>query len=258
MNLPRLSRANWLQFAFLACFMTLGWIAASAVSWRAIRSPQPLLQTEHVGDLATVLFSGAALALFALSIFIAFLAVFGWGSIEDTIKTEVKTKTDERLASVEKELRGRAFALSGFIIGESCAVGVPTTPSEDLLREAIHDCRKGYDLLKEVPGPGQYMALNNLLTYSCTLRDKENRGYLLDGARKLRQAGEEHDVPNLLLTYCRTVLIFGLEPREVDEACAMVADLVEAGSRLTPKQRREANELASLCMERASLRPRDS
>jgi hypothetical protein len=259
-KLPRFTRSRWLVFTFLACFMALLWLTASAVSWKASGFTSLHLPTEHIGDLATVLFSGAALALFVLSIFIAFLAVFGWSSIEDTIRTEVKAKTDERLAAVEKELRGRAFALGGFIIGESISGDAAASPNEDLLLEAIRHSRTGYDLLKEVPGPGQYMALNNLLSYSCTLGDKAraNRGYLLEGARKLRQAGEEHDVPNLLLTYCRSILIFSLEPREVDEACAIVADLNASQRRLTPKERREADALASLCLQRANLRPRDS
>lgn len=203
-------------------------------------------------DLAAILFGAAQVNLFILSILLGVFGIFGWRAVEGRIREAVKVATTKRLEGLENEARGRSFAILGYLIGESSVTPDFLKPmNEERLREAISYCERAYDLLKNTGLPAEFMTLNNLLGYSCVLRDRSRRGYLLDGARRLRAAAEEHDSPNLLLTYSRTFLEFGLDPKEIEEACSIVAD-IQSNSRLNEKQRREAEYLASLCKQSTS------
>jgi hypothetical protein len=242
MKFPRFSSIHRVRFAFLALFVLVVWFAAYEASKELLSPHQATRPIEHMGDLATILFGAASLALFVISIFLAFLAIFGWGAIEEVIRSETK----EELKALTEELRGRTLAISGFLMGESSVSDdYRYVTNAERLKSAIHDCEQAYRRLQDVEGAGKYMALNNLLEYSCILGDRARRGFLLEGARQLKTAGEEHDVPNLLLTSCRTVLTFGLDPKEIDQARTIVGDLI-TNPRLNPKEKREAEYLASL------------
>jgi hypothetical protein len=202
-------------------------------------------------DLIFVSLGAVSLALAAITILIGFGAVLGWRSVEKKVQESVATETQNRLKETERELRGRFLAVLGYVIGENSVDEDLTQPlSEERLREALKYCEQAYATLKGTNTSVEFLALNNLLGYSCVLADKSRRGFLLDGARALRAAGEQHDSPNLLLTYTRTMLTFGLEPKEVDDACRILED-VRLNPRLTEKQQREADLLASLCRRRA-------
>jgi hypothetical protein len=251
MKLPKLSSTYWIRLAFLVAFVVLLWFDCYSLSERFSAATRAPSATGRPPETSSVLFNAASLSLFSISVFIAVLAIFGWGAIEETIRAAVKSETAERLKALEDELRGRALALGGFVMGEiSVSDDYLSVTSAERLKNAVNGCTQGYELLKSVEGAGQYMALNNLLTYSCILGEKARRGFLLEGARKLRKVGEEHDVPNLLLTSCRTILTFSLDPQEKDDACRMIPDL-QADPRLNPKEKREADYLASLCEKRA-------
>jgi len=200
-------------------------------------------------NLSAILFSSAQVSLFVISILIGLLTIVGWQAVERKIQENVEKATTERLAILEKEVRGRSFAILGYTIAEKSAprdFSKPTDEVEARLREAVQYCEQAYNFLKGTDLPAEYMALNNLLTYSCDLHDSQRRGYILECAHRLREAAEEHNSQNLLLTYCRTILEFSLEPKEKGEACLIVNAIRERGG-LGEKQKREADHLASLC-----------
>jgi len=208
-----------------------------------------------LGDRSAILFGTSTVALVLISLVIGGVAFFGWQTIKDSIRRDVELSTKRRLRRVELELRGRSAALLGYTIGEtSVDADYLHATNPERLREAKTLCQQGYDRLRKVGGPGELMALNNLLMYSSILRENSRRGYLLEHARRLRAAGQELDRPHLLLTYCRIVLFFGLEPAERDEACSIVRDL-QIREGLQEKERREADYLASLCTDRSASGP---
>lgn len=228
-------------------FVVLTWVFSLYLVRRAV-APQP-----NPADQPSTLFGAAQVSLFILSIHIGIVAVLGWQFIEGMIRRAVEEETSERLEVLENEVRGRSLAVLGYIIGENSVLPDFSKPIDvERLREAIYLCEQGYMRLKDTGLPAEFMALNNLLGYSCVLRDRSRRGYLLEVARRLRAAAEEHGgSPNLLLTYAHTILEFGLEPKELEEACTIVADIKSHPS-LDAKQKREADQLASRCDERAS------
>jgi hypothetical protein len=232
-----------LKYALMLSVIVLAWVVSIDVAKTGLA---PLSKLK-VPDLATILFGAGSVALFIFSILVGIVAIVGWQAVEGKINEAVETATNERLAILENEMRGRGFAILGYVIGENSVLPDFSAPSnEERLTEAIFFCEQGYDRLKNTGVPTEFMALNNLLTYSCVLRDKSRRGYLLDGARRLRAAAEDHDSPNLLLTYAKTILEFSQEQEEVKEACSVLAD-VQSNPRLNEKQKREAEHLASLC-----------
>jgi hypothetical protein len=212
-------------------------------------------------NLSAILFGSAQVALFAITIVIGFLTFFGIGYIERKIQEAVKTETTQRLGSLEaetakrlegleREVRGRSLGILGYVIGENSLTKDFTVIDPERLREGFQYSEQAYALLRGSGIPVEFTVLNNYLYYACLLGDKSRRKYLLECAHRLRSAADEHDSPNLLLTYSRTILVFSQDDKEIAEACSIVEDL-KSGPRLNDKQKREANHLASQCETRS-------
>ncbi len=244
-----------LSVLLLGGLVALSW----ALAWHfMVVTPEPKGPKGEVlglGDRSAILFGTSTVALVLISLVIGGVAFFGWQTIKDSIRRDVESSTRNRLEQMEIELRGRSSALLGYTIGEtSVDADYLHATNPERLREAKTLCQQGYNRLRKVGGAGEVMALNNLLMYSSILGDTSRRGYYLKRARQLRKAGEDLDKPHLLLTYCRIVLYFGLDPAEKDEACAIV-QAVRAKEGLQEKERREADHLASLCMKPSASGP---
>lgn len=197
-------------------------------------------------DLSAVMSGTGTIALAIFSMFLAFASIYGLSSIEAKIRAVVEEVTNKRLEKVENEARGRSFAILGYVIGENSVEPISLKPSNvERLKEAIYYCEQGYTFLKNTGLPVEFMALNNLLGYSCVLQDTSRRDFILEGAQRLRIAAQEHDSPNLLLTYARTIISFSRNSKEIETAHALVEDL-NLNPRLNEKQKREAELLASL------------
>lgn len=205
------------------------------------------------GDLSAILFGSAQVSLFVISILIAILTIFGWQAVEHKIQESVRNETKERLATLEKEVRGRSLGVLGYTLGEANVKDDFSDPiNSERLREAIGFSDQAYTILKDSALPVEFMALNNFLIYSCALKDKSRRGYIVELAHKLRRAAEEHDNPNLLLTYCHTIVEFSLEPKEKEEASSVLRDIVERDD-INDKQKREIRFLTSRFQEHGLL-----
>lgn len=201
-----------------------------------------MLKSQEPADLATIFFGASSISLMVFAILVALLVVSGWQSI--------KQVNQEHAEKVEAASRGRSFANLGYLIGESSITSDSLSPTDrERLEEAIDYCRRGYELLKNTGSPDEFTVLNNLLVYSCVLHDGSKRHSILEGARRLRAFADEHDSPNLLLTYVRTIIEFSLEPTEIAEACSILVK-ARVDPRLNAKQKREAEYFASLCAER--------
>jgi hypothetical protein len=242
------------------------WIISYWISHNAFQ-----VRPGALGDLATVLFGAASIALFILSMFIALVAVFGWQSLQENIRSSVETETrkaidrlvkermeplenelrtraerlvgrelGERMQPLENELRGRVYSILGLVMGETNIDPETFAPKDkDLLREAVINSRKGYELLQKTDSPGKYLALNNLVYYSSLVGDRSKGKLMLEYARLLRDAGQEHDARNLLLTYCRAVIEFALDPADTAEAYAIAHSIADDPTR-PERERREA------------------
>lgn len=207
-------------------------------------------------DLATTLFGAAAISIFIFSLLVTMIAIYVWYTVENkmrtAIKDAIKKETTGQLEKIGNEVRGRTHAILGYIIGELSVDQDYREPTDaERLQEAIFYCEKAYELLKKSGIPTEFMALNNLLQYYCISGDTSRRGYVLEAARRLRAAAEEHDSPNLLLTYAKTIITFGLDPKEVEEAYVIVAD-VKSHPLFNEKQKREADLLFSLSQQRTA------
>jgi hypothetical protein len=240
---------TWTKRIFVFSLLIFIWIASFYLARVGFAG---LPRLDGIWDLTAVLFSAAQICFFAISIIIAFLAIFGFQYFEGKIRESVERETTNRLANLEKEARGRSFAILGYTIGESSVKPDFSEPTDRArLEEAIRYCDQAYGFLKGTNLPTEFMALNNLLIYSCALRGryKTRSGYLLEGARRLRKGAEEHDNQNLLLTYCHTVLEFSYEPRELEEACS-IFKVILGRDDINEKQKREVEFLTSRFKER--------
>jgi membrane protein implicated in regulation of membrane protease activity len=245
---------NWFKYtwrgvtiALVFSVLLLIWLASFYLATTGFAA---LPKITTIWDLTAILFGAAQVSLFVISILIGFLTIVGWQAVERKISEAVEKVTKKRLANVENEARGRSFAIMGYVIGEnSITPDYAGFTNEERLREAIRYCDQAYNFLKGTDLPAEFLALNNFLGYSCALGETARRGYILECARKLRKAAEEHASWNLQLTYARTVFKFSLEPQEIAEACSIVRDVL-SNSQLNEKQKREAEYLTPLCKQR--------
>jgi len=147
--------------------------------------------------------------------------------------------------AVSHEMEGRMLASMGYVLGEiSIRPDSLEVVDPDRLKEAIALLQESYGKLREVGGPAEYMALNNLVFYSSFLEDSSRRDFLLVAARKLLEVGLLHNTKNLLLTACRVLLQFG-NTKEKRRARKILGELLQGS--LSAKERREVElYLASL------------
>lgn len=190
-------------------------------------------------QLTTILFGAASLALFVLSIGIGVLAIFGWKSLQDTIRGQV----DKEVVRLGNELRGRTLSAVGYLAGEMSLKlsdeGLEII-DKDRLSECIELCRYGYENLSLFNGPGKYMALNNLLYYSIIDGGGKQDSQLLQGAFELLKVSQERNQINLALTACGAILKFSGDEKQRRTAVELL-ESYKKNSKLTSKQR---NELA--------------
>jgi hypothetical protein len=231
---------RWLLLLLVVSSVLALWAVAvyAVVAALALHTPTKSLPT--LGDMATLLFGASSLALILFSLLIAVAAIVGWQTLKNEVRKEIEASTHQRIKTLEKELRGRVLTTIGFMIGalHSNPDQLEQDEHKDYLSEAVWYCQQGYDVLKDVRGRGKYMALNNLVYYSC-LYGKELKGSsLLKEARILKEIGHKYNAPALLLTYCRVILQRGLDKKEFREAKLISTDLLNA--ELTERQKKEA------------------
>jgi hypothetical protein len=238
-KLPR-----WILVAALFSFLVLMWIM-SIYFVSVISIPrQGLFRGMDFNSLASLLFGAASVALFLLSIFIAIVALIGWGGLLGTMRKNAQDAAKEEVGSLQNELRGRALMTMGYLIGEMNVDPFKLRPmsqdSRDNLAEAVSLCEQAFNLLKKDEGsPAAYMALNNFVFYSCLSGEESRHGFLLEKAGDLRRVGQEHGAPKLLLTSCRVILELGTDAAEKREACKILRALA-GKSQISEKERKEA------------------
>jgi hypothetical protein len=200
-----------------------------------------------ISELTTLLFGAASIALFLLSIAIGAFAFFGWQHVSQFIRDAAKSATDSKIKILENELRGRVYSVLGHLVGE---MGLDPTlkakDREDKLDEAVANCRLGYELLKKVGGSVEFMGLNNLIYYSCAHETALNQGFVLAQARRLQEEAQNHSGPgpsNVLLTACRAILKYSIDPEERRQARNTVTRLL--GTNIPERMKKEAQ----LCLQ---------
>lgn len=205
------------------------WLVTKVVSVLAVSAAISVYLIRHSdikaarlsGDLSGLLFGAASFMLAVFAAITAIAAIAGWQSIKLTIQErvdaaqkEVEAGNRRRIELLEKEMRGRALFGLGYMTGEMSIdpqiLSVKESNSSRM-RDAIRLCELGYDFLKDVEGSTKFMALNNLIFYSCALGDEPRKDLILAHARVLKKAALENDAVNLLLTASRAFLQYGSE-----------------------------------------------
>ncbi|MFL6201200.1 MAG: hypothetical protein ACJ76J_18675 [Thermoanaerobaculia bacterium] len=213
-----------------------------------VRSQWPS-PTQSWAETSAILFGAASVALFVFSILIAMLAILGWKTAQAIIEERVKTETDKRVEDVTRELRGRALVTQGYLFGEMSIPPGKTEPAgedgRNRLAEAVRMSNEGYEFLKGITG-AEFMALNNVVYYSCALRDP-NSNVILKQARRLKFAAEGHPESEgsaeLLLTACRAILQYSLISRERQRAREILESLRDGKMPGASEKRRKEADL---------------
>jgi len=272
----RVQRAkDWLTLLFLSLgfiYLVLG--AANRLSEILSRPLIPKHIEPSPSELATIFFGASSLGLIMFSLLLAAAAIIEWQSVKGEVKkvTEAAEASLERVtqatqlneqrvsaldarmearnSEIEKELRGRVDAVMGAMIGVLHSRPDEDTQDEerrDYVAEAVHHIRAGYDRLKELEGRGRYMALNNLVYFTCLLGDVADRDEMVKHGRDLLDVGRQYrHLPSAapyLMTYCRVVFVYISDRDEIEQALAIAQELLERG--LTKLQRKEATYLVT-------------
>ena len=232
---------RWMKLLFVGGLIVLLWTIAAYVSMKFLRLKPSPGQIPSVSDLMAVLFGASSIALIIFSILVGAGAIVGLDSIKKSIKQDIEADMHERLADIESELRGRVFNAIGFMIGT-----LHSTPDcleqesedKDYLSLSVYYCQKAYDTLKRLEGR-HWAALNNLVYYSCLFGKGDlRRDFFLTQARALKQIGQEFNLPDYLLTYCRVILQYGTDDEETSDAYSIAMSLASAP--LSDIQKKEA------------------
>ncbi|HXU45445.1 MAG TPA: hypothetical protein VN783_07960 [Thermoanaerobaculia bacterium] len=230
-----------LKVALILTGIALAWSISTYVMVAAISRMGSVWggQTPDLGALATLLFGSSSLLLVGLSILLAAAAFFGW----EAMKKSIEASVSQRIAQLETALQGRAYAVIGLLIGTLHSKPERLEQDEtdkEYLAEAVYYSKQGHELLRDLPGRGQYMALNNLVYYSCLLGRGLVPRHLLEQAKSLREVAQkqpEYAAP-YLLTYCRVILQFEKTADAIQGALTIARDLLDED--LTELQRKEA------------------
>jgi hypothetical protein len=179
----------------------------------------------------------------------------GWKSLQEHIYESAEKAATVKIEPLARELRGRLFSTLGFAIGELSIEHSPEiVKSPERLAEAVLNCQKGYNILEGTGTPAEYAALNNFVYYSCLAGESSKGNLILKKAHLLRDAGEKHSSPNLMLTYVRAVIAFG-KGDELAEARDVAQGILKDPLSIE-QQRKEAKQyLASLPPAQSTLKP---
>jgi hypothetical protein len=193
------------------------------------------------GDLTTLLFGAASVALFLFSIIVGALAVIGWQAVERHIDHKIEEGIGEKTKKLEDEMKGRVYSALGHMLGEMSIERLTLkVKDEEQLEEAIETCRAGQKFLDEAGEPAEFMGLNNLIFYSC-LRGISDHGKLLKDARRMKDSAGKHSgagAANALITSCRAIIQFSSDREEVLGARQDLEDILKTS--LPEKLKREA------------------
>ena len=258
-HLPR--TVNSLRVCFWASGIIFLWIGSAAFLSIVLSKKPDRGAIPTLGDLATIFFGASSLALIIFSLLLAVAAIIEWQSLKTDIRKQIESAeaAEKRVGRLEKDLRGRSLTIMGLMMGtlHSDPLAEKQDPrKKDYLAEAIYYCQKGYSALKDLEGNGKYMALNNILHYSCLLGVESRSDILLAQAKEIRDVGEKYEdsqyIAPYLMTYCRVALTYETNPEEIRKARAKADSLLEMN--LTSLQRKEAAMIAaSLAKKMARL-----
>jgi hypothetical protein len=255
----------WVKTIYFCSGMFWLWAGSAFFIMAVVRlSKPPVGSVPTLGDLATIFFGASSLALIFFSLVTAVAALIQWRDLKAEIDKDIKAseaaqariqvleeKTEKKVQGLEKQLAARVNAAMGFMIGtihsDPKEDGELTDKDRDYLAEAIDYCQTAYDTLKELEGNGKYMALNNLVYFSCVSGITPDSDPL-EGGRELKNVGlrrqkSPHNIP-YLLTFCRAMWTYSSEPGELREALSIVKNF--EGRQLTNLQKKEAAKLAAL------------
>jgi hypothetical protein len=273
---PKSERLNlWIRIYFAVSFVTLIWTVSSIVlmylnppssDWNIGSVATVLFGAASVALFAFSIFVGALAVVgwqaiertieravgdsFASSIELIEDATNKVGvdtntklsSLEQDLRQKIELLESElrlKIQLLENESRGRVFSGLGYMLGEMGIGSDSMNPqNKEKIADAVELCRKGYELLEKVGDAAKFMGLNNLVFYSSVYEDIEgaDRELILAKASELIEAGRAHNASNLLLTACRAILQYGSDPKDIQEARAILTYLVEAPGSLKQKQ----------------------
>jgi hypothetical protein len=274
-----------LQVCFWASGIIFLWVGSACFLMQVVSAKPARNSIPSVGDLVTVFFGASSLALIIFSLLLAIAAIIGWQSLTSEVRKSVEaskaaeesssraTKDNEervdnlaqaiehriealadtiekRAKGLEQELKGRVNTILGL-----ATASVHSDPfaekqkdeDRDYIEEAIHISRKAYADLKDLDSNAKWVALNNIVFYSCLLGLDAKRDQLLEEGRKLRGVALKYEespwtIP-YLLTWCRVVGLYGTDSGEVKQALAATRDLLE--TKLSRLAAREATLIAA-------------
>jgi hypothetical protein len=199
------------------------------------------LKDVTVVDRTSISLNALGLAFVLATLIVGALAVVGWQKLEETILRDLEKSNRARLDALELRLKGRMFSVAGYAIGELASKPDQLGPvDKDLLAGGVENCRLGYDLLQQSGDhKATFFGLNNFVYYASICEEDELHGLaLMVHARELRDEGSRLGFAPYLLTFCRAVLRYSTDPKEIEEATSIAARM--QASQLTSRQQAEA------------------
>jgi hypothetical protein len=241
MNTPEIKSTVWTpkaKRAFL-CWLALVAIIDAIFLNFFVRTCD--LKGISVVDRTSISLNALGLAFVLASLLVGVLAVVGWQKLEETILRDLEKSNQARLDGLERLMKGRMFSVAGYAIGELASRPDQLGPTDkEVLLGSVENCRLGYELLQQSGDrKATFFGLNNFVYYASICEEDELLGLaLLVHARELRDEGFRLGFAPYLLTFCRAVLRYSSDPKEIEQAIDISSRL--QASHLTSRQQAEA------------------
>lgn len=252
-KMMRIIKSQWLQILLWGSLLLFLWLgSAYFIAEILSRKPAPNSLPPNLGDLTITLFGASSIGIIAFGLLFTIAAIIEWQSLKKDTRREAEMAevAERRITHLEKELRGRMHAVTGVALGSlhsNPLVEKQDPINRDYISEALYYSKQAYKTLKEIEGDSKYMALNNVLYFSCFLGNESQRDTFLAQARELKNIAEKYEesqyIAPYIMTYCRVMLTFGAEAdrEELKLALKKAESLLEM--KLTILQRKEAEML---------------
>jgi len=214
------------------------------------------LPSGDLGDVATLMFGAASVAMFVLSFLVAVAAIFGWQSLRRAIDEKVATAVKEVRVDVQHEINARVHSGLALILGRICRTERSLdVQRKDLLEAAIIHSRRSIKYYQELKGVDEdrFNVVRNNLAFYLALRGQLADGqYALGLTKELQEWALAYENYDATLTICLTTLRFA-ETASQREAARRILRQIRDDPGASEHEKKEAEKILASSSEQDQL-----
>lgn len=214
------------------------------------------LPSGTLGDIATLMFGAASVAMFVLSFLVAIAAIFGWQGLRRAIDEKVAMAVKEVRVDVQQEIHARVYAGLALILGRICRTERSLSIERaDLLDAAILNCRrsiKSFQELSALDEESYNIVRNNLAFYLALRGQPADSQYALGLGADLQEWALSYENHDATLTLCLATLRFS-EDADQRTSALKTLEQIRDDPGASEHEKKEAEKILASFPDQAKL-----